>query len=170
MFCSTLLHSSSFYTHALEACYISALSPIKLNFPSKTKRAWRSHQVWWMTFPLRKIFSPPPLIIRNSVHIHHILSKICFLKFLLWLRGLRTQLVATRMQVHSLVSLSVLRIQHCCKVHCSSHMWLGSGIAVAVGQTSSCSSHLPPSPGTSICCRCGPQEKKKKKFFFFFFY
>ena len=38
------------------------------------------------------------------------------LEFLLWLSGLRTQLVSVRMQVHSLASLSGLRIWHCCQL------------------------------------------------------
>ena len=47
-------------------------------------------------------------------------------------------------------------IQHCCELWCRSRMWLGSGIAVAVVQASSCSSNSIPSLGTSICCACGP--------------
>ena len=47
--------------------------------------------------------------------------------------------------------------------HCHRlQMGLGSGIAVAVVQASSCSSDLTPSLGTSIRCRCGPKKKKKK--------
>ena len=41
-------------------------------------------------------------------------------------------------------------------------MWLESDIAVAVAQAGSCSSDLTPSPGTSICCKCGDKKKKKK--------
>ena len=53
-------------------------------------------------------------------------------EFLLWLSGLRTQLVSTRMQVRSLTLLSGLRIQHCRELWHRSQMWLGSGIAAAV--------------------------------------
>ena len=53
-------------------------------------------------------------------------------------------LISMRMQVQSLAGLSGLSIQPCCKVQCSSKMWLrfGSSIAVAVMQASSCSSNL----------------------------
>jgi len=40
-------------------------------------------------------------------------------------------------------------------------MWLGSGVAVAVVQTGSCSSSLTPTPGTSICHRCSGSKKEK---------
>ena len=40
-------------------------------------------------------------------------------------------------------------------------MWLRSGVAVAVGYASSCSSGLNPSLGTSICRRCGLKKKKR---------
>ena len=43
-------------------------------------------------------------------------------KFLLWLKGLRIQLVSMRMWVQSLALLSEFR--------CRSQMWLGSGVAV----------------------------------------
>ena len=42
-------------------------------------------------------------------------------------------------------------------------MWLGSGVAVAVLEASSCSSDLTPSLGTCTCCRCSPKRKRKKK-------
>ena len=42
-------------------------------------------------------------------------------------------------------------------------MQLGSGIAVAVVQASSCSSNLTLSLGTFVSHRCGPKKKKKKK-------
>ena len=38
-------------------------------------------------------------------------------------------------------------------------MWLRSAVAVAVVQAGSCSSHLTPSLGTSICCRCSPKKR-----------
>ena len=56
----------------------------------------------------------------------------CSQEFLLWLRGLRTQLLSTRMQVWSLASLSGLGIWRCHELWCMSQTWLGSGIAVAV--------------------------------------
>ena len=37
-------------------------------------------------------------------------------------------------------------------------MWLGSGIAVAVAQASSCSSEWTPGLGTSICHGCSPEK------------
>ena len=53
-------------------------------------------------------------------------------EFLMWLSRLRTWLVAMRMQVPSLASLSGLRIWHCHELWCRSQMRLGSGVAVAV--------------------------------------
>ena len=47
-------------------------------------------------------------------------------EFPLWLSGLRTQLVSTRMQVRSLTPLSGLRIQCCCGLWSSLQMQLGS--------------------------------------------
>ena len=63
----------------------------------------------------------------------------------------RIQLGIMRLQVRSMASLSGLRIWRCCELWCRSQMWLGSGIAVAVGQASCCSSNQPPSLGPSIC-------------------
>ena len=42
-------------------------------------------------------------------------------------------------------------------------MLLGSGVAVAVSQASSCRSDSTPSPGTSTCHRCCCKKKKKKE-------
>ena len=42
-------------------------------------------------------------------------------------------------------------------------MWLGSGIAVAVAEASSCRSNWTPSPGTYICHRHSHKKEKKKK-------
>ena len=53
--------------------------------------------------------------------------------------------------------------QCCCELWCSSQMWLGSGIAVAVVYASSCSCYWTPSLGTSICLECGPKKTKDKK-------
>ena len=41
--------------------------------------------------------------------------------------------VSMRMWVRSLVSLSGLRLQHCCELWCGSQMWLGSCVAVSCG-------------------------------------
>ena len=54
-----------------------------------------------------------------------------------------------------------LRIQCCHELWCRSQTWLGSHVAVAGVQASSCSSDSTPSPGTPICHRCGPKKKKK---------
>ena len=89
-------------------------------------------------------------------------------EFLLWLRGLRIQLVPMRMWVRSLASLSGLRIPHCSKLQHRLQVCLRSGVAVAVVQASSCSSDSTPSLETSIChisapLRHPPPQKKKKK-------
>ena len=73
------------------------------------------------------------------------------------------QLGTMRFRVQSLASLSGLRIQRCHELGCRSKMWLGSGIAVAVVQASSCGSGWTPSLGTSMCRRCGPRKGKKTK-------
>ena len=81
---------------------------------------------------------------------HDSLYNTCLGEFLLWFRG--SNLISiTRTQVQSLALLSGLRI--CCgrELWCRSQTWLGSSIAVAVGQTCSYSSNLTPSLGTSIC-------------------
>ena len=71
----------------------------------------------------------------------------------------RTQLISMRMQVGSLASLIVSRIQHCHELWCRSQTWLRSGVAVAVA--SSCSSDLTPSVGKSICRKFGPKKQSK---------
>ena len=53
-------------------------------------------------------------------------------EFLLWLNGLRTQLVSMKIHVQSLDSLIGLRIQHSCKLWHRLQMRLGSGVAVAM--------------------------------------
>ena len=90
-----------------------------------------------------------------------------FWEFLLWLSGLRTQLVSMRMQVSSLASLSGLRIQRCCKLWFRSQMWLIFGVAVAVAQANGYSSSLTQSLGTSIMTweRLKKRQKDQKKFF-----
>ena len=55
-----------------------------------------------------------------------------FGEFLLWLSGLRTRLVAMRMQVRSLAPLSGLMTWRCHELWCRLQMWLKSGVAVAM--------------------------------------
>ena len=75
------------------------------------------------------------------------------------------RLISMRMQVWSLASLIVLRIQSCRELWCRSQTWLRSRDAVALA--GSYSSNLTPSLRTSICCLCGPKKqttlKKKNK-------
>ena len=68
-------------------------------------------------------------------------------------------LVSMRMWVRPLTSLSGLRIWHCYELWCRSQILSCCGC----GQASNCSSKSTPSPGTSICCRCGPEKKKERK-------
>ena len=89
-------------------------------------------------------------------------SEIWTWEFLLWLCGLRTGLVSIRFS-RSLVSLSGLRIQHCCELWCRSKTHLGSHVAVAMAVAGSCSSNLTPSLGTSICLGHGPKKQKKER-------
>ena len=67
-----------------------------------------------------------------------------------------------RIWVQSLALLSGLRIQYYHDMWYRLQMWLGSGVAVAVVQASSCSSNLTPSLGTSICHGCSPKKENKK--------
>ena len=74
----------------------------------------------------------------------------------------RIALVFMRMWVRSLASPSRLKIRHCYKLRRMSQMQLGSGIAVAVLEASSCSSDSTPCLGISTYyCRCSPKRKKK---------
>ena len=68
-----------------------------------------------------------------------------------------------RMRVQSLASLSVLRIRCCRELWCTSQMWLGSGVAVAVVEVSSCSTNLNPNLETAICLKFSPKKTKKRK-------
>ena len=72
----------------------------------------------------------------------------------------RIRLVSMRMRVRSLASLSGLRIRRCHELSCRLQTRLGSGVAVAVAKASGYSSHLTPSLGTSMCCRCSPKKTK----------
>ena len=75
-------------------------------------------------------------------------------------QGKRIQLGTMRLQVRSLASLSGLRIQHCRELWCWSQMQLGSGVAEAVAQASSCSSDEIPSLGITISHKCVPKKQK----------
>ena len=66
------------------------------------------------------------------------------------------------MQVWSLASLSGLRIGYCHELWCRLHVWLRSGVAVAVAQASSYISNSTHSLGISICQRCGSKRRKKQ--------
>ena len=68
-------------------------------------------------------------------------NKKNYLKFLLWLSGLKIKLVSMRMWVWSLASLSRLRIQHCCKLWHRSQMQFGSGGVVAQWLTNPTRNH-----------------------------
>ena len=65
------------------------------------------------------------------------------------------------MWVHTLASLSGLRIRRCPELWCRSQPQLGSGVAVAVVEAGSCSSDWTPSLGTSICPMCSPKKQNK---------
>ena len=79
-------------------------------------------------------------------------------EFPLWLSGLRTWLVFTRMLFDPWPG-SV----GCLKLQCSSQIRLESCIAVAVAQAGSCSSDSTSSLGTSICHGCSPKREPKNK-------
>ena len=66
-------------------------------------------------------------------------------------------------RIQSLALLSGLRIRHCRELWRRSQTQLGSGVAVAVTQASSCSSNSTPSLGTSICHGCRPKKHIHKK-------
>ena len=83
-------------------------------------------------------------------HISILSQKMHLLELLLWLRGLRTWLLSTRLQVPSLALLSGLGIQCCPKLWYRLQMWFGSQVAMAVAQAGSCSSDLTPSLRISI--------------------
>ena len=74
----------------------------------------------------------------------------------------RIHLVSTH-EVQTLASLSGLGMRRCCELWCRSQTQLGSCVAVALVQASSCSSNLTPGLGTSICRGCSPKKKKKKR-------
>ena len=73
----------------------------------------------------------------------------------------QTRVVSERTQVRSLVSLSRLRIRHCCELWCRSQTQLGSGVAVAVA--GSCGSGLTPSLETCVLLGCGPKKTKRER-------
>ena len=49
----------------------------------------------------------------------------------------------------------------CLELWCRLQMLRGSGVAVAVVWSGSCSSDSTPSLGTSVCRGCGPKKQKK---------
>ena len=75
----------------------------------------------------------------------------------------KTNLTYMRMQVQSLAFLSGLRISCCHELWYRSQTRFGSGLGVAVVQSSSYSNNSTPSLGNSICCRYGPKKKKKER-------
>ena len=81
------------------------------------------------------------------------------LEFLLWLGGLRTQLVSMRMCVPSLALLSRLRIQRYLKLQ----MRLRSGIAVAVTQLAAAAPIQPLAWKPPHATHAAVKAKKKKK-------
>ena len=52
-----------------------------------------------------------------------------------------------------------LSIQHYHRLQCRSRMWLGSGIAVALGKAGGYSPNSTPSLGISICYRYSPKKE-----------
>ena len=72
------------------------------------------------------------------------------------------QLVSMRTWIWSLASLSGLGTWHCHELWFRMQRWLGSHVAVAVSQASSCSSDSTPRLGASICCGSSPKKKAKK--------
>ena len=68
-----------------------------------------------------------------------------------------------RLWVRSVAKISGLRIGHCHELWCRLQTWLRTGIAVALAVAGSCSSDSTPSPGTSLCWGCGPQNKKQNQ-------
>ena len=69
----------------------------------------------------------------------------------------RIRLGTMRFRVQPLASFNGLRIRLCCELGCRFQTQLGSCVAAAVAEASSCSFHSTPSLGTSICRRCGPK-------------
>ena len=67
------------------------------------------------------------------------------------------------MQVRSLASFRGLRIWRCRELWCRSQARLGSRVAVALAEASSCSSDWTPGLGTSLCQGCRPKKTEKKK-------
>ena len=72
----------------------------------------------------------------------------------------RTRLVSMKMWVRALAPLSGLRIPSYCELWHRLKTWLGSGVAVAVVQASSCGSNWSSSLETSICPGFSPKKQK----------
>ena len=112
---------------------------------------------------LRRDPGPGRCHFHNLYHPRDRVNMTPYQKEIFWSshRGLaETNLTSIREDARS-ASLSGLKIQRCHELWCRSQRWLRSGVAVAVAQTSGCSSNQTPSLGTSICL--GPKKKKKKK-------
>ena len=66
--------------------------------------------------------------------------------------------------VSSIYGLAQWVRNECChELLCTSQMWFGSCMAVAVVYASLCSSSSTPSLGASICHRCNPKIQKEKR-------
>ena len=66
--------------------------------------------------------------------------------------------------VSSIYGLAQWVRNECChELLCTSQMWFGSCMAVAVVYASLCSSSSTPSLGASICHRCNPKIQKQRK-------
>ena len=70
----------------------------------------------------------------------------------------RIRLATMRLRVQSLASIGGLKIWCCHELWCRSQTWLGSGVAVAVVQASSCSSNSTPTLG----CKRSPKKAEKE--------
>ena len=133
----------------------------------------------WYLFSSVELFATSSLSTANTEFLfcgctgYHIFSLLqetmCYLlvsagekaevgEFVLWLGGLRTQLVSMRTRVRSLDSLSRLRIQHGMGHRCGSN----TALLRLWHRPSSCSSDSIPRLRTSICHGCSPLKKKKR--------
>ena len=69
------------------------------------------------------------------------------------------RLGTVRLRVRSIPGLTQW-VKDLALLWCRSQTQLGSGVAVAVALSGSCSSNLNPSLGTSICHGCSPKKQK----------
>ena len=84
-------------------------------------------------------------------------------ELLLWLSGLKIQLVSMRMQVQSLALLSGLKDPALLQAAVLVMTQIRSGIAVAVAQANSCSSDSTPSLNFHMPSAQPKKRQKKKK-------